>query len=426
MNDERSPFILNRSSFLFRSLIVATFFATRLPLLFVRDFFYDELFTRWISAKSLVEIVRALRYDSGPPLFYFLVHALGNPPLLWVRAVSLVASAVALLALLARKHELAALFVAVFPPAVLFAVDARSYALCAMFVTLGMLSLERCEDAGLKPGPRQTSRRWMWAGLQPGVLAALFVVAAAYSHYYGALFIPLLLRKPRALLLAVLLFAPGLWLAAVQPPEARAWMTMAWPDALFVRPPLLLAIGGAVVLLLALRSRRIALATLLPLALALLLRVYVPLRFESVIAAPLSLWWERSLAGRPRRELLAFAAIAIGLTWTLLGIADHLRRPPGDYRAAADFVAEHAGARTVVASGYLYLETVVRRPAISFPPEQALHPGWRAFPPPGLTPPAPPFWWVGERGAPELELIRRGRRADVVFANARAAVVAVH
>jgi hypothetical protein len=423
---------------------ILLFLATRLPLLFFRDFFYDEIFTRWIARKPFLGIVSALRHDSGPPLFYLLVHALGNPPLIWVRVISLAASLVALIALLVKKHEWAALFVAVFPPAVLFSVDARGYALCAMFVTLGVLALEDLTPT-VSEGP---------GGAAGGTLAALAFVLAAYSHYYGVLFFPLLLvpfveRRASArrrflgglkAAAPLLLFAPGVWLAAIQPAGARGWMMMQWPDALFVRPPLLLAIAGAVALVAALatalaavpRPRRQALAVLLPLALALLLRVYVPLRFESVIAAPLGLWLERGVERRPsgrrmamRRELFA-AVMALSLIWTALGIADHRRRPPDDYRAAAQFVAMNAGANRVVASGYLYLETVVLRPVAAFPPEQALHPGWRALPPPGLTPPPAPFWWVGERGAPELALIRRTHRADPVFVNARAIVVAVH
>ena len=67
--------------------ILALFFAFRIPLLIVRQLFFDELFTRWISAKSFVGIVAALRYDSGPPLYYFLVHLFGH-----ARGISLLAA----------------------------------------------------------------------------------------------------------------------------------------------------------------------------------------------------------------------------------------------------------------------------------------------------------------------------------------------
>ena len=120
--------------------ILALFFAFRLPLLYYRQPFFDELFTSWISAKSFAGIVAALRYDSGPPLYYFLVHLFSAG-----RIVSLVASLIAIVLLLREKHFLAAAFVAVFPPSVLFAVDARAYALCALFVTVGVL-YEKCDS----------------------------------------------------------------------------------------------------------------------------------------------------------------------------------------------------------------------------------------------------------------------------------------
>ena len=50
------------------ALILLLFAAARIPLLLVRAPFFDELFTRWISAKPFAEIVAALRWDSGPPL----------------------------------------------------------------------------------------------------------------------------------------------------------------------------------------------------------------------------------------------------------------------------------------------------------------------------------------------------------------------
>ena len=235
--------------------ILAVFFALRLPLLHFRQTFFDELFTRWISAKPFGDIVAALRYDSGPPLYYFLVHIFGAG-----RQISLLASLIAVVLLLWKKHFVAAAFVAVFPPSVLFAVDARAYALCALFVTIGVL-YEKYD--------------------------AVAFVLAAYSHFYGVLFFPLLVRKPKSLLLAVVLFAPGFALAAVQPAGAREWMKAAWPEALFIRPSIVLAIVGGLALLASLRWNKYLVMVLVPLLLAIVLRVYVPMRFESVIAAPL-------------------------------------------------------------------------------------------------------------------------------------------
>ncbi|HEY2325525.1 MAG TPA: hypothetical protein VGJ82_21895, partial [Thermoanaerobaculia bacterium] len=90
--------------------ILALFFALRLPLLRYRQPFFDELYTRWISAKSFSGIVSALQWDSGPPLYYFLVHVVPFP-----RDISFYASLIAVLLLLRNQHFLAAAFVTVFP-----------------------------------------------------------------------------------------------------------------------------------------------------------------------------------------------------------------------------------------------------------------------------------------------------------------------
>jgi hypothetical protein len=386
--------------------ILLLFLAPRIALLFVRQPFFDELFTRWISAKSLGGILDALHYDSGPPLYYWLLRLLGNPPLPVARGLSLLFATVGIAAILMAKRLgetrfAAASLIAVFPPAVLYSVDARAYALCGMFVTLGVIALAY-------------ERPYLAAG------ALLF---AAYSHYYGALFLVLLVPQVRALAAAIVLYLPALWLAFHQPREAIGWMSRwAYPDALFVRPPLLLAIAVAVLLIAAMKPMRQALWTLVPLALAIALNVYVPLRFEAVAAALLMLW----LAASGRRVVLIPLGVAFAL-WTALGIADHVLRPPDDFHAAAAWLARNVAAdQPVVASGYLYLETVAHRPAIPFPPEQAQHPGWRAVARTGSGLPSGAFLWIGERAAPELDLIRRARSVTPVYMNERAIVVRVN
>ena len=72
MKDEL-PRPIHPSSFrLHPFLIVALFLAARIPLLFVRQPFFDELFTHWIAAKSFGGILEALRFDSGPPLYWMV------------------------------------------------------------------------------------------------------------------------------------------------------------------------------------------------------------------------------------------------------------------------------------------------------------------------------------------------------------------
>ena len=394
------------------ALILLLFAAARIPLLLVRAPFFDELFTRWISAKPFAEIVAALRWDSGPPLYYFVVHLLGDPSVAATRVLSLVCAAISIVLIL--RSTRAALLLAVLPPAILFAADARAYAMCAMFVTMAVLAIDNDRP----------------------FVGAVALVAAAYGHYYGVLLFPLLLigrpvdrRRVLALATALLLYIPGFWLALHQPAEARAWMTGAWPDALFIRPPIALAIIGAIVLAMSLRANRYALMVLIPLILALALRVYVPMRFEAVIAAPLVLWIAESLKANRFRIALTTALVAICVLWTTLGILDHASRPLDPYRQAARWVAANIPANeTIVATGYCYLETITNghARAITFPPEQALHPGWRALPRPGLRAPAGAFFWTGERNAPELAVLMRERRTiEPLFVNDRALVALV-
>jgi hypothetical protein len=412
------------------ALIGLLFAATRIPLLIVRAPFFDELFTRWISGKSFLGIISALRHDSGPPLFYFVVHAIGDPSVMAIRVVSLVCAAIAFLLIL-RLSPQAALLLAVLPAAALFAADARAYALCAMFATIAVLAIDRD---------------------QPFV-AAMALVAAAYSHYYGVLFFPLLMmpafearsagvppagpppsrrRFPAnagALLLALVLYIPGFLLAFHQPPSARAWMTPSWPDALFVRPPIALAIIGVVAFALSIRVNRYMFMVLIPLIFAFALRVYVPMRFEVVVTAPLVLWLAESLRQNRFRLVLTTTLVAIGVVWTTLGIIDHATRPPDPYRQAARWVAGNIPANeTVVASGYCYLETMMNghTRVAAFPPEQGEHPGWRARPGAGVPVPRGAFFWTGERAAPELAiLMRQHRTVEPLFVNDRAMVALV-
>jgi hypothetical protein len=402
----------------------------------VRAPFFDELFTRWIAGKSFAGILAALRLDSGPPLYYFVVHAIGDPSIAATRMLSLVCAAVSIVLILraTRWAPAAALLLAVFPPAVLFAADARAYAMCAMFVTIAVLAID--ED-----------RLYM---------AVIALVLAAYSHYYGVLFFPILFvtaagpaaiqpagrrryvwrwryalgrRRFASLALAVVLFAPGFWLARQQPAGAREWMTSAWPDGLFVRPPIALAIVGAIAVLASLRINRYLFMVIVPLILAVALRVYVPMRFEAVIAAPLVLWLAQSLRQNRFRLALMTAMVGVAVAWSALGIIDHANRPPDSFRQAARWVSGNIAAnQNVVASGYCYLETLMNgHPRVTaFPPEQAEHPGWRALPQAGLRSPAGLFFWIGERNAPELDVfVRDRRRIQPLFINDRAMVALV-
>lgn len=416
--------------------VVALFFLVRLWLLVVREPFFDELFTVWMARRPFGEILPALLLDSGPPLYYFIARI---PDVLALRVVSLLFATATLALILTRRsigngRWVAAVLFALHPPAALFAVDARAYALCGLFVALGAMAVHE-------------QRPWG---------SALAFLAAAYTHWYGALFLPLvLLVKPRrvsatAFAVACALFLPGLWLASRQPAEAMGWLTEQNPlaalqtfafvggkyaEALFAPAPLALVVISAIVLLIAgMRSWSFAPVVLVPVLLAMAFAVggrtvYFPMRFESVLAAPLALWLGRSMQWwrRDVRWVLTTLLGAIGAIVIVRGAIDHQQRPLDPYRQAAVVLAQNVrqGDR-ILATGYLYLEAthqlgtdVVK----AWPSEQGRHPGWRA---PLAREPFPqgPLVWIVERNAPELALFG-AKRFRVLFLNERAMVVRV-
>jgi len=390
--------------------ILAVFFSLRIALLAVREPFFDELYTLWLAQKPFTEILPALRFDSGPPLYYFLARI---PDVTALRVLSLAFATVPLALLLKKKHFGAAALLAVYPPAALYAVDARAYALCGALVAVGVLLMEDERPYG----------------------AALAFTAAAYSHYLGALFFPALIRRPRAFALACALFVPGVLLALGQPPEAMGWVGRQsaleplqafafvgnYAPALFWSPPWWLILISAALVLAAIAGALRAkywLYAVVPIALAIVSilagrGVYFPLRFESVLAVPLLLWIAAS-----RKTALIAALCAIGAFVTVRGVLEHAKAPVDPYVAAARWAAGHARpGETIVATGYCYLPTAVLREVVAFPPEQALHPGWRARAAanPGTLPPT--FLFVGERLAPEARVVGQHRRCTTLYSS---------
>ncbi|HEV2722284.1 MAG TPA: hypothetical protein VG323_19855 [Thermoanaerobaculia bacterium] len=383
--------------------IALLFLIVRIVYLYARQPFFDELYTQWMAGEPLSSIVPHLLHDSGPPLYYFLARL---PSVIALRWESLLFAAIAFVLVL-RKFPLAAALLAVYPAAALYATEGRAYALCAMFVAVGVLLLD--EE-------------------QPFAAMAAFVLAA-YSHYYGVLFFPLLLIKDRrAFFLAAALFIPGFVLAFHQPAEAMEWNV--------VHPWWVLLVSIAVAALLA-RTWRFAPAVLIPAALvaafALVGRnVYFPGRFESILAAPLALWAAASLERwRPpmRRAFVALLMIA-GLALIAAGVVDERRQPP-DPRLRAASIA--AGAPVVVASDYCYLAARVQlgQRVRAFPPEQAEHPGW--YRPPtqeaalaaARSLPTTGFVFIADAGTLELAAVARVRRVQLRYRDGPAVVATV-
>src|SRR5207253_2190034 len=138
---------------------------------------------------------------------------------------------------------------------------------------------------------------------------------------------------PIVFVLCIVAYAPALWLAMHQPAAATAWIGKfpGWPDALFVRPPFLLVVIAAVVIVIALTKwNRFATMTAVPVVLAIAFafagrQVYFPMRFESVIAPPLVLALAAAVESwkGKAQELLATPLIAIGALISIIGVIDH-------------------------------------------------------------------------------------------------------
>lgn len=409
--------------------IALIFLAVRAGIAWARDPFFDELFTVWLARRPFSGILPALLHDSGPPLYYFLARI---PSVMGERALATTIAAVPMVLLFREKRWTAAMLLAVHPAAALFAATARPYALCGALLAIGILLLERERVGG----------------------AAVVFVAAAYTHFAGAFFLPLLLlgRAPlrRRLLVCVLAgiaFLPALWLATTQPRAATAWMTPPNVPQMLSAFAFLSDDPGAPVVVTLLtfaltavavsHSWRYAPYVLIPfvaaIGLSFLRPAYFPIRFASLIAFPLVLWIEDSLArwGRVPRAALLASLVTLGFGAIVLGIITHLQRPLGDYREAALILRQHLPpGMPVVATGYLYLESVAQlgdTRVQAFPAEQATHPGWRVLPTTHHNATALPrgaFLWIGERLAPEGGALR-GRRTAILFENERAVIVNV-
>jgi hypothetical protein len=396
------------------SAVALLFLALRVVLLFVRPPFFDELYSVWMAGEPLSSIVPHLLHDSGPPLYYSLARFTSVDALRWM---SLAFAAIAFALLLKRRWYLAAALLAVFPPAAFYATEARAYALCGLFVALGVLLLD--DD---RPLP-----------------AAIAFVLAAYAHYYGVLFFPVLLmrwrtgaspvptgggaRRPLALAAAIVLFLPGFALALHQPAEATAWNVF--------HPPWVLL--GVVALIAVARRWRFAPAVLIPVGLALAIslagrNIYFPMRFEAVLAVPLVLWASVSL--ERWRPAVRTAVVVVLMIGSGLMIAEEMRRP-SDSRVRAAMFAERFGPIDVVASDYAYLFARTRLgPRVrAFPPEQGEHPGW--YRPPSMEAalgaarslPANGFVFIGDAFTPELAAVRQVRRVQLRFSDGPAVVL---
>ena len=467
--DLRSPAPRKGAVASFVILIIFLFSGLRGAFLAVREPFFDDLFTVWIARMPFREMMDALRLDSGPPLYYLLVRlavplregAAAIELVERVRFFSFAIGFATLLVVLGARHlgntrYVAALLFACFPPAMLFATEARAYALCGLLAGLCAILLHRWSETG----------RTVLLGF-----AVLFAVLAAWSHYYGVVLLPLPLvaglfgqgrkligRGVAAAISGSLLFIPGLMLALAQPRDAVRWMTVesrdapaillsalrqlgfaaSYPAALLEPMPAAAQLVSAAVigLLFIFGVRRsttarfffaMTLAPVLFIAMIGLFReaAYFPLRFESVLSVPFTIAVGASLlALTPKLRIAAtMTLLVLALLVTYASLMSAVRGSRDPFREAA--FATRSGLGTdafILASGFSYLETISQAgdrwsPQIfAFPAEQARHPGWSR---PAdaetleseletLLPRLPPhFAWVGARNSVELKTLTR-------------------
>lgn len=449
--------------------IVLLFAFLRLTIALIRDPFFDELFTRWITQFSPSMVLEHLEHDSGPPLYYLIASILPSPSsVISLRVLSVGLALIAMIAVLklvpaSAVRGVAALLLATWPVHVMLSTDARAYALLASCTGVAVLALWRWVE--------RPSRRWL-------ALATLALVVAVWTHWYGFLFLPalvvssLFVKEQRvrrlgeacaATAIAVAFVIPAYLLLVAQPQEAAQWMSMGaagdpWLTlesmAMTVSPTPtlepgvlpkgshLLAIAGFIATLALIawgwrRSRDLRLMaalTIVPMIGALALvsigqPAYYPGRFESSIAVPLCVTIALGLSLLPKRVGRAALVLwfAIGTGFWASFVVQLPKQVPDPWRLTAQFTRERvAPTDVIVATGPMYLELVSQTseewspPILAFPAEQALHPGWRARVDmddlesgAGSLPRT--AWWTGELSSGELRVLAERYRIEPEF-----------
>jgi hypothetical protein len=382
----------------------------------MRPLWHDEVFTVCASRLSPSELIRVLRSDSGPPLFYFLE----KPFVAVAEALALPDAAARVLPFLA----LAVLFAGArtLPPGgarrrfvwlaasaplfLLYSAEARTYALLALFGFVLFLLVVR--DA---------------AGFRGFVAIALAAALCLWTHYLALFLLVSLLfaalrerRKRSALALAtgLALFLPWSPILLAQPAAAISWMRepartipLAFLAALgggaripgpFGPPlpePLLWLAGAAGVALLAglfaVRPEdtagRIGLATVLStLAGILLVSLWRPVAFpgrSEMVVLPIWIWIVARSADRSRAlHSIAGAAAGIGaIACVLICAAPRPSRSTDTALPALEAAARPGDLVIATVSFYLPARLARDRGRLAgelhaFPADLEDHPGW--------------------------------------------------
>ena len=184
---------------------------------------HDELFTRRLSAHPLAGILDGLKSDSGPPLYYFLMHVWGGlfgddgAVLRLFSALCILTAGWIFVRIMKRiqvplpASALLVLFY-LFPLNLFYAVEARAYALLMLLVWIFLDIL--------------FSSRRVWA------LSLVFALML-YTHNLAVLYLPLLILLPFVMrrwrrlgvpVIAGLAYWPFLSTLLSQPKESILWM----------------------------------------------------------------------------------------------------------------------------------------------------------------------------------------------------------
>ena len=403
--------------------IVAAALAARSWHALARPLWFDELFTLWIARQPPAAIVRALRLDSGPPLFYLVETPfvrLGE--LLRSDAAARILSFLSLAALFLAgvRRETSGgrrflVLLAASPLLFFYSAEARPYALLAALSFLLFLAVFRMR--------RSRART---------VLAGASALLLPWVHYLGGLVVAgsVLLafaRRRRGLALlqaaAAAPFAAWLPVALRQPAAALSWSGESFASSVggtlgvfgfwarvpgyfsrFAAPlPLAgAALGAVLVALAAIEARRdravrdALLFAALPLLFAAAAGLRRPVWFAGrteMAVLPVVLWAFARAARRSRPlRLLTSAAASAGTVVIAASLAARPAPPP--YSISAAYAAGQASrADAVVASDadYLPLRLAADRgalaaPLLGIPAAIESHPGW--FEPGKLPDPA--------------------------------------
>ena len=380
----------------------------------------DEVATRWAALLSLRELAHLVRHvDAVHGLYYLLMHVwvlVGSSPSA-LRVPSIIAMAVAagLAAVIGRKLTgsgwaglLAGLIMALTPSISYYAQTARSYAMVLAAVLAATLALLHALDAE-KSADRRLANRW-WIGYGALValsgylneMALLVLAAHATTVFFGRFDREILKRWALAAACGVAVVLPLLALS-VRQHAAVSWIGR--PDLASLRTLFRDYFGpgtAASVILLACAvvavlpppgewrrpTRLSGQATLLSVAVPLLLVPAALLLLESVIAPPLYvdryvLYGEAGAAllagagayrlgqwlagGRPR-YLTWMPGVAVCVLALVLQLApQHFIRTPQSRQFDFGGPSRYVAARAQHGDGVLYSDTLFRKAELGYP-----------------------------------------------------------